>query len=208
MRYASAFAAFACLAVAACGGSGSSSNGGSNTAEASADPAPAAASAPPVDKVKESRPADEAAFLQALADGKAAFGKAPNDMAKGGTRPARKAAICAALTSPDVTGWTGKIVELKANSEGKGVLTIDLGDGTKVKTWNNAFSDTGSDTLIDSASDLFKAASALSKGNAVKFSGSFFDDDTDCVKDMSLFSLESSMTKPEFLTRFTGIEKL
>lgn len=160
------------------------------------------------DLVTSRRPADETAFMDAVAAGKIAFANAGNDLAKGGTRGQRKQAICNALKGITVMDWTGRIAALGSNSEGKGILTIDLGDGTKLSTWNNALSDIGSDTLIESSTALFNSLSGLSKGDAVKFSGTFFSDDIDCVRELSFISLEGSMTQPDFLMRYSQVFRL
>jgi len=160
------------------------------------------------DPVADFRPSDEAAFIRAVIDGKAAYEAAGNDMAKGGTRAKRGESICATLPSKTVAGWTGRIVELGSNSEGKGVLTIELSNGIQVRTWNNALSDIGSGTLIDPNSPLFTILANLKKGDPVRFSGTLFADRTDCVREMSFVSLDRSMTRPEFLMRFTSAELL
>lgn len=162
----------------------------------------------PIDSAVHARPDDEVAFVAAVDAAKSAYEQASNDMVKGGTRGQRKSAVCRSLHGLNVTDWTGVVSDLSTNSEGKGVLTIDLGDGTKVQTWNNAISDAGSDTLIESTTPLFNTLTKLAKGDAVKFSGSFFDDDTDCVRELSFVSLNTSMTNPAFLMRFTDVEAM
>ena len=169
---------------------------------------PPAPSASPADLMKQGRPADEVAFITAVDQGKSAAKQAANDMAKGGTRAVRKTAICAALPSHDIADWTGKITELSSNSEGKGVLAIDIDDGITLVTWNNALSDTSDQTLIDPSSSLFKTVSSLKEGDAIKFSGSFIDSDEDCVEENSLLSVEESMSNPHFIMRFSSAKQL
>jgi hypothetical protein len=59
--------------------------------------------------------------------------------------------------------------------------------------------------LLDPESDVFKAASMLNKGQRVRFSGSFFRNRIDCVKEKSL-TLSGSMDDPEYLFRFAEIK--
>ena len=108
------------FAINSCSGNKSNPSA-DNTASNSEQPAPAPPPTPsPAEAMKQAHPADEVAFINAVDQGKAAAKQAANDMAKGGTRVTRKAAICAALPSRDIADWTGKITELSSNSEGKG----------------------------------------------------------------------------------------
>lgn len=152
-------------------------------------------------------PADQAALLAAIAEARSAYRSAANDMARGATRPQRGAAICKALRSRQVQDWTGVVSKLSSNGEGKGVLTIRIGDDVWAGTWNNAFSDIGSDTLIAPGSPVMNSAMRLSEGQWVRFSGTFLQDDTDCVREQSM-TMDGSMRRPEFVFRFSSIEPL
>ena len=56
--------------------------------------------------------------------------------------------LCALLGDRTAMNWTGKITEVGANGEGKAHVEIELADNIRVKTWNNALSDIGDNTLI------------------------------------------------------------
>ena len=116
-------------------------------------------------------------------------------------------ALCKMLSSHRVQDWVGTIYELSSNSEGKGVLSVQISDNVYIKTWNNKLSDIGHDTLIDPNSSLFKTLSGLSEGNKIKFSGSFLPSDTDCIREGSL-TLSGSMTEPEFIMQFERVQSL
>ncbi len=148
-------------------------------------------------------PSDEAKFIAANVAAQSAARSAANEMAKGGVRADRKAAICQALPGLSVRSWVGRIDTLSSNSDGKGVLGISLGSGVGVKTWNNSLSDIGDNTLIQPGSALFRIVSGMKKGDTVVFSGSFIQSDIDCVKEGSL-TLSGSMSEPEFLFRFNS----
>ncbi len=150
-------------------------------------------------------PAAQAQFVKAVQAATASFHEAKNDLAKGGTRSKRKQDVCAALSSLNVQNWVGKIENLSSNSEGMGVVSVQLAKGVTVKTWNNAFSDIGDNTLIDPSSALFSRMANLNKGQRVKFSGSFMHSDLDCVQEPS-FTLAGSMTEPEYIMQFHSIE--
>lgn len=124
-------------------------------------------------------------------------------MAKGGTRAARKAAICRALPRLDVHDWIGTIYTLPSNGDGDGVVEITIGPDIYVKTWNNAISDSGDHTLILAGSPVFQAFVAMKVGDTVRFNGTFLPSPTDCAREPSV-TLSGSMTEPEFLMRFSS----
>lgn len=162
------------------------------------------AAAPAQPAAKPQADNQQAAFVAAIEAARATYDKAPNDMAKGAARPARAKAICAALKRMSVSGWTGEVKQLTTNSEGRGVLSIRIAKDAYVKTWNNAISDTGDDSLIHPDSPVFKQASVLKTGQKVKFSGRFIPSQTDCVKEGSM-SLHGSIDEPEFIFKFSEI---
>ena len=151
-------------------------------------------------------PADQAAFENAIVTARTAYDNAANDLAKGGQRPKRGKEICKAVQTLKVTDWVGTIDDLTTNSEGRGVLSVELGNEIWLKTWNNAFSDMGSNTLIDPESDLFLSLSEMSEGQEVVFSGSFLKDhsDGDCFEEQSM-TIDGSMSEPEFIFVFSDI---
>ena len=71
-------------------------------------------------------------------------------MQKGASRPNRAKSICVAIPDRRATQWVGNVSRVSSNSEGKGVLNIEIASGVQVKTWNNALSDSFDNTLIDS----------------------------------------------------------
>lgn len=149
-------------------------------------------------------PEDEKLFLQVLDRGSKAYDAGSNEMQKGASRPKRAKELCSSLAGYGVSGWRGTLSQLSSNSEGKGVVAIDLGNGVSVKTWNNELSDVSSRTLLDPGSDLYDRVSALAVGTGVVFTGTLFPSRTDCFEETSL-TQDGSMTEPEFLMRFVDI---
>ena len=173
-----------------------------------AEPAAAQASPrimPPRDA--DAMPDDEAALLVAVEAARRQYQMAANDMARGSARPTRAQDICRTIPSPAVSGWVGTIAALSTNSEGKGVLSIQIAPRVLVKTWSNAVSDYGDGTLIDPASPLFRAASLLQAGQRVRFSASLIPDRTDCFREAST-SLAGSIAEPEFIMRLEDIQAI
>ena len=127
---------------------------------------------------------------------------AGNDMAKGGTRPARKRKHCEAMKGADVKGWVGTVRALRSSGKGDGILAVAIGDHVILHTY------VSEDNAIKSGSKLFEAVSALSKGDRVAVSGRLFrGSDVDCFKETS-FTTSGSMEEPEFLFRFEAVERV
>ena len=127
-------------------------------------------------------------------------------MQKGSARPIRAQGICKAIPNRSVSNWVGDVSELSSNGEGKGVLTIKIGDEIYVSTWNNALSDTFDRTLIDPSSAIFQAAINLKIGQKVVFSGEFVKSETDCIQEPSL-TLYGSISSPKFIIKFTDVRQ-
>jgi hypothetical protein len=149
-------------------------------------------------------PNAERLLITAVEKAREAYAAGANDMARGAARPARAREICAVLTSPQIANWVGTIETLSSNSDGLGVLSVQIAEGVSIKTWNNALSDTDYHTLIDPGSSVFKVAVTLKEGQHVTFGGQFFSDRTDCIKESSL-TLNGSLTKPEFIFSFSNV---
>ncbi len=156
------------------------------------------------ERLQAMMPSDELAVIAAVEAARKQFASGQNDMAKGASRPVRARAVCAALQSHSVGGWIGRVSKLDTNGDGKGVLVVTIGPDISVKTWNNALSDIGDQTLIDPSSSLFAVASQLHNGQFVRFGGNFSQDNTDCVRESSM-SLAGSIREPEYIFQFRSI---
>ncbi|EEA96667.1 hypothetical protein PJE062_1505 [Pseudovibrio sp. JE062] len=150
-------------------------------------------------------PAEQTQFVAAVQKATESYRAAKNELAQGGTRSKRKENVCAVLSSLEVQNWVGQLEQLTSNSDGLGVISVRLADGVTVKTWNNAFSDIGDNTLIEPSSALFSKVAELDKNQRIRFSGRFFSSDLDCIKEPSI-SLRGSMTDPEYIMRFYNVE--
>ena len=173
-------------------GAGSNSSGSSGAALASGS--------------NSSFPPDEMAFIKAAALAQAESDNAENDMQRGGIKATRDKAICKLLKKKlKIKDWKGTISTLDANSDGKGVLGIQIFKNVIITTWNNDLSDSEDNTLLDPNSDFFKAVSKLSVGKFVTFSGSFRPgSDGECIKESS-FTLSGKLREPEFIFQFSDL---
>jgi hypothetical protein len=107
----------------------------------------------------------ETLLIAAVEKAGAAYATGANDMAKGAARPARAKEICAILKDNlYVINWPGKVEKLSSNSDGLGVLSIQIAEDISIKTWNNALSDTQDQTLINPSSAIFQQAVLLKEG--------------------------------------------
>lgn len=152
-------------------------------------------------------PEMQSKLIEAASFAQAESRKAENDMQRGGIKSKRDKAICNAITTLAVTDWIGVINKIDSNSDGKGVLQVEISPDVIVKTWNNALSDSGDQTLLEPNSPVFEAAAAMKEGQKVVFSGSLLPGDTDkgeCIKEGSI-SLRGKISEPEFLFKFSSI---
>lgn len=149
--------------------------------------------------------AEQRRFVEIVIQAQQEFKRADNAMQKGGAKQRRESALCKLLPEREVAAWTGKVTTIDANSDGKGVLGIEIAPNVLVKTWNNAFSDIMDKTLIDPSSEVFRAASALKKGQVVSFSGRFMPGtEGDCLREGSM-TLSGKVTSPEFIFQFDAV---
>lgn len=173
--------------------------GGPSVAASAGNATPAAPTVPvvPIPELQQQ-------FVAAVEAARQAYAAGANDMAKGAARPARAKALCDILKSKSAKNWVGKITTLSTNSDGLGVLEVEIGPKVTVQTWNNSLSDVVHKTLIPADSPVFKTASSLAKGRQVIFSGTFFSSTTDCITEGSL-TLSGSIRDPAFIIRFTDL---
>lgn len=148
----------------------------------------------------------EADFVEAIKESMEKASNAKNEMQIGGIKSARDRDICNILKVKSVSGWIGEVKQVTANSDGKGVLKLSLPNNIIIRTWNNSFSDIRYNTLIEPGTNVFNSASELNVGDVVYFSGTFFDDDDNCISEASL-SLSGKIKEPEFIFKFSDIRK-
>lgn len=149
---------------------------------------------------------NEAAFIDIVRKSMIDAGNAKNDMQVGGIKSVRDKGICNLLTVKSISNWIGEVKQITANSDGKGVMVLSLPNNILIRTWNNSFSDMRDKTLIEPGTKLFSDASELSPGDVVYFSGSFFEDENNCISEGSL-TLSGKIKEPEFIFKFSDVRK-
>jgi hypothetical protein len=153
------------------------------------------------------RPEEQRQFEDVVATYSQQFDKAQNELQESTYRRDRMNAIKALNINSQVNDWTGTLYTLGTNSEGKAHITIRLNNNLSVGTWNNAFSDIGSNTLISMDSDLYKALYDMKTRQKVRFSGTFVRSDTDYFRETSL-TIRGAMKNPDFLMQFSSVEAI
>jgi len=153
-------------------------------------------------------PVEQQKFLAAIEAGRKAYAAvADNPDRLAVARAARAQALCDALKGRVAIAWTGTIVQASVNADKLGAITIQIGPGVTVKTWNTAAADSGFSTLMDPKSPMFLGAEFLGRNTPVMFSGNFFNSSTDCVAEGNL-SIQRTMTEPDFILYFAELRPL
>lgn len=150
-------------------------------------------------------PSEQQNFVKIVESYYDPYKQAPNELKKSALRVERKTALQSALGSLNVQGWVGTLRDMGTNADGKAYITIQLyGSKIEIKTWNNALSDIGDKTLIETGSELYNRISNLSKGQTVRFAGTFKSGDKDYIREASLTE-SGTMTSPAFVMNFTDV---
>lgn len=154
--------------------------------------------------LKARMPENQSLFVGVVELARDKYLSGSNDLAKGSARISRKEELCAVVGTSTEGEWVGVVETLSTNGDGLGVLSVKIAPHITVSTWNNSLSDVGSDTLIAPSSQVYKIALGLKEGDLVRFSGTFFPSNNDCISEQSV-TLEGSMEDPEFTIKFESL---
>lgn len=153
------------------------------------------------------QPSQQKDFIKIIQKAQVDLDKATNDMIVGGIRQKRREEICRLVGWGSIDDWVGIIKTLDSNTEGKGILVLQIADNVTLGTWNNSLSDFKDGTLLNPTSDLFSQVSKMNIGEAVVFSGLFILDDKDCVGVQNI-TANASISKPKFIFKFSAVSLL
>jgi hypothetical protein len=145
-------------------------------------------------------PADQKSFANIVDYAAAEAKNSENDVKKGKLLVERNKNICA-LKIGNINDWVGTIRSITTNSDGHGVLSVKVSDHGYLTTWNNALSDVFDGTLIKPGSAIHNTIAELNRGDLIKFSGNFVENDETCVGEQSL-TLNGKIRDPEFTFQF------
>ncbi|MBP3043703.1 hypothetical protein KKR91_03670 [Arthrobacter jiangjiafuii] len=175
----------------------------------SAEPTTPEATQPPAPVVEPelgygSYPADEQAFIDAFEQGKTRYNEAETELQRSVALTERDTQMCGASGNGSMVNWTGKIVEIGANNDGLAHVKIELANGVKVQTWNNALSDISDNTLIPQSAPFFGTLSSMGEDTLVTFTAESVASDTSCLTTTNLTQAFSAVD-PNFLVRFSDV---
>lgn len=153
----------------------------------------------------QTKPQAQVRLLQIVNSSKIKYRGTSNEIQKSQARDERKQQLAEIPLRAE--NWVGTLVELETNSDGLGIVTVQLVDGVSVGTWNNALSDISDNTLVQKNSPLYARLAALNEGQVVRFTGMFSRSQEDYLKEVSM-TQDGSMKEPSFLFRFEKIDPL
>lgn len=169
---------------------------------------PVVAPAPPVAPAPQpaygAYPADQQAFIDAFQQGKTRYEEASTELQMSVALTDRDAQMCAVSSNGSMVNWTGKVVEIGANNDGFAHVAIELADGVKVQTWNNAFSDSMDNTLIPPSAPFFGTLTAMEEGTLVTFSAESVASDSSCLKGTNMTDTFYAID-PNFVVRMSDV---
>lgn len=142
-------------------------------------------------------------FISIVAKAQASARSAQNDMQLGAALAERDESICRDVPM-SVTGWRGTVRTLSADSEGNGVLTVELAPGITL-TNARGFSERHV-TLLKPGTADFQMATSLAEGETIQFDGSFMPGNQTCIDEGS-FTLDGKLLEPEFGFIFRELRK-
>jgi len=150
-------------------------------------------------------PKEQQEFVRMIDSYVMQYKDADNELQKSALRTNRKVNLEKIKLPKEVADWVGVLVDMSTTSDGKAVITIQMQKSPiSLTTMNNGFSDSEYQTLISHGSEIYDKVAKLSLGDFVKFSGCLFFDKKDYFRELSITE-DGSMTKPEFLFKFSDI---
>jgi hypothetical protein len=199
------------IAASSSGSSENSSESGSTSSSTSSEQAAEPVEEEPVEEEPVggefgNYPPSQLKFVKVIEEARNKIDAAETDLQESVALRKRDKDLCAILGNYTATNWTGVIDSVGANGEGKAHVEIKIADNVKIKTWSNAFSDLGDNTLIPSSSKFFDNLVALKDGDPVTFSATFLRGDNFCLKKANLTQTFYAID-PGFIVRFTNIAK-
>ncbi|WP_185249420.1 MULTISPECIES: hypothetical protein [Chryseobacterium] len=154
-------------------------------------------------------PVDQQNFIKVVEQAYSDYKDAPNELKKSAIRTERGNLIKKILDGKrNFADWVVIVKEMHTTGKGKAYFTVKI-DETNIEmgTVNNELSNMFENSLIEQSNPIYNQISELQKGDVVIISGSFFPSDkSDYIQELSLTE-EGSMRKPEFLVRFTNVQK-
>lgn len=148
---------------------------------------------------------DIGTFRELIVQSQEDYRNAHNNILKSEARDKRRHNLLRSLSSLKVKNWHGIITEIDTTSDGRVIFGVEIERSNIVlSTWNNSLSDIFDYSLIEKGSNVYKQVRNLSVGQKVNFSGTFYQDKSDFIREKSVTE-NGSMLMPEFLFKFTDV---
>jgi hypothetical protein len=115
-------------------------------------------------------------------------------------------------TKQGVVNWIGEVKAISNsgifNSQDDNIVLIVelLNSNIQIGSWNNGSSDLDYNSQIKRDSNMGQVVQGLKKGDLIMFSGNFYEDEQDYIKEKSITE-KGSMTEPEYVFKFTSLSK-
>jgi hypothetical protein len=148
-------------------------------------------------------PAVEAQFVQTVEATAKAFNSGSTDLQQSQAIRTRDAQLCS-ISGSHAESWVGTIHDIGATGDGFAYVNVEIAPTIVLQTWNNAFSDIDSDTLIKPDQPFFQTLVPMKEGQKVTFSGDFLSSSDSCLKRANLTETFYA-TDPNFILKFTNI---
>ena len=147
-------------------------------------------------------------FLAALEEARVAAVAAtatPDGAAVSSVHAQRLTAICQVMQEPGVTNWIAKIKGLAADMDGRGMISVEIGNHVILTTATNPQTEAEISTMIPRKSTLYTDVSRFKTGDMVIIAGEFVPGNDACVREAGDSS--KALTEPAFLFKFTAIAR-
>ena len=183
----------------------------SSAPQSETNPAPPAPIAEPEatnESPNSAYPASEQQFVSQVETSRTKIENAATDLQESAALRERDTALRNILGgSMQAQQWVGVITDVGANGEGKAYVEIEIADGVRVTTWNNALSDAGDNTLIDPGTTIFNNLLSMEKGTKVVFDATFFRGNDTALRGTNMTETFYGVD-PKFLVRFSEVRAL
>lgn len=143
-------------------------------------------------------------FLAALEAARSAASSS-DVAAETAARSQRMAAVCQVIKQPGVTNWIAKIKGMVTDSDGRGMISVEIGNHVVLTTATIPQTEAEANTLIPRKSTLYTDVSRFKTGDMVTISGEFTPNGDACVHEVG--DPRTALSEPAFLFKFTAMTR-
>lgn len=152
-------------------------------------------------------PEEQARFLEVFESAKDMISSADNTLQRADALRKRDEALCTVLGNGVAENWVGTVETIGATRDGNAYLEVEFGNRVQLQTRFGELGDLGRDTLIKPGGALYESLLGIESGDSVRFTATLLGSDEGCLTRENL-TITFYSVWPEFLTRFSRVEKL